>query len=340
MLPTDFNYELPTELIAQSPLAKRDASRLLHVPVAGSYRELRFSELGCLLRPDDLLVLNDTRVIPGRLYGRKSTGGRIEILLERILEPCLALVQLRASHAPRAGNELHFESGMRAVVEGRQDEFFLVRFASAIEPYLLTHGHVPLPPYIQRRDDSDDRERYQTVFAREAGAVAAPTAGLHFSEALLASLQAAGVRLARLTLHVGAGTFMPLRPEQIAAGRLHRERARVSTEVCTAVQQARATGGRVIAAGTTVVRALETAAAGGTLQPFSGETDIFIRPGYEFAVVDAMITNFHLPESSLLMLVSAFHGREAVLAAYQYAVKQRFRFFSYGDAMFLERAPR
>ena len=228
---------------------------------------------------------------------------------------------------------------MRAVVEGRQDEFFLVRFAGEIEPYLLAYGHVPLPPYIQRRDDLADRERYQTVFARETGAVAAPTAGLHFNKGLLASLEAAGVRLAKLTLHVGAGTFMPLRPEQIAAGRLHRERLRVSAEVCTAVQQARASGGRVIAAGTTVVRALETAAAGGELQPFIGETDIFIRPGYEFAVVDAMITNFHLPESSLLMLVSAFHGREAVLAAYQYAVNQRFRFFSYGDAMFLERAP-
>jgi len=338
MLPADFSYDLPTELIAQSPLAKRDASRLLHVPAFGPYHELQFSELGSLLRPDDLLVLNDTRVIPGRLYGRKSTGGRIEILLERILEPCLALVQLRASHAPRAGSELHFESGMLAIVEGRQDEFFLVRFGSAIEPYLLKHGHVPLPPYIERHDDMADRERYQTVFARETGAVAAPTAGLHFNEALLASLQAAGVRIARLTLHVGAGTFMPLRQEQIVAGRLHRERVRVSAEVCAAVKQARAVRGRIIAVGTTVVRALETAAADGEVQPFSGETDIFIRPGYEFTVVDAMITNFHLPESSLLMLVSAFHGREAVLAAYQYAVKQRFRFFSYGDAMFLERA--
>jgi S-adenosylmethionine:tRNA ribosyltransferase-isomerase len=340
MLPADFNYELPSELIAQSPLAQRDASRLLHVPASGSYRELQFRELGLLLQPHDLLVLNDTRVIPGRLYGRKATGGRIEILLERMLEPRRALVQLRSSHSPHAGSELHFEAGMSAVVEGRQDEFFIIRFNGEIEPYLLIHGHVPLPPYIQRSDDSVDRDRYQTVFARESGAVAAPTAGLHFNEALLASIQAAGVRLARLTLHVGAGTFMPLRQEQIAAGRLHRERLHVNADVCAAVQQARLTGGRVIAVGTTVVRALEAAAGGGELQPYSGETDIFIQPGYEFAVVDAMITNFHLPESSLLMLVSAFHGREAILAAYRYAVERRFRFFSYGDAMFLERAPR
>jgi S-adenosylmethionine:tRNA ribosyltransferase-isomerase len=338
MLPADFSYDLPTELIAQSPLAQRDASRLLHVPASGPYRELQFSELGRLLRPHDLLVFNDTRVIPGRLYGRKATGGRIEILLERIIEPCLALVQLRSSHSPHAGSELDFESGMSAVVEGRQDEFFIVRFNGEIEPYLLSHGHVPLPPYIQRSDDSVDQERYQTVFARESGAVAAPTAGLHFSKALLASIQSAGIRLARLTLHVGAGTFMPLRQEQIAAGRLHRERVHVSADVCAAVQQTRASGGRVIAAGTTVVRALEAASAGSELQPLSGETDIFIRPGYEFAVVDAMITNFHLPESSLLMLVSAFHGREPILAAYRYAVERRFRFFSYGDAMFLERA--
>lgn len=337
MLPADFSYELPAELIAQSPLAQRDASRLLHVPAFGPYRELQFSELGRLLRPHDLLVLNDTRVIPGRLYGRKVTGGRIEILLERMLEPCRALVQLRSSHSPRAGSELLFAAGMTAVVEGRQDEFFIVRFNGEIEPYLLKHGHVPLPPYIQRSDDSVDRERYQTVFARESGAVAAPTAGLHFNEALLAHIQAAGVRLAKVTLHVGAGTFMPLREEQIVAGRLHRERVHVNADVCEAVQQARASGGRVIAVGTTVVRALETAAGGGELKPFSGETDIFIRPGYDFAVVDAMITNFHLPESSLLMLVSAFHGREAILAAYRYAVEQRFRFFSYGDAMLLER---
>jgi S-adenosylmethionine:tRNA ribosyltransferase-isomerase len=338
MLAADFNYELPPELIAQSPLAQRDASRLLHVPVAGPYGELQFSELGLLLRSGDLLVLNDTRVIPGRLFGTKSTGGRIEILLERILEPRLALVQLRSSHSPRAGSELYFDADMRAVVEGRQDEFFLVRFGSAIEPYLLEHGHVPLPPYIQRSDDVADRERYQTVFARESGAVAAPTAGLHFNDALLTSLRKAGVNIAWLTLHVGAGTFMPLRPEQIAAGRLHRERVCVSDELCAAVQQTRAAGGRIVAVGTTVVRALETAVANGNLQPFSGETDIFIRPGYKFAVVDAMITNFHLPQSSLLMMVSAFHGTQAVLAAYRYAVDQRFRFFSYGDAMFLERA--
>ena len=338
MLPADFSYELPPELIAQAPLAQRDASRLLYVPNSGAYQELQFSQIISLLQPGDLLVVNDTRVIPGRLFGNKATGGRIEILLERVLEPCLAEVQLRSSHSPRAGSELHFPGNMSAVVEGRHGDFFLLRFAGPVEPYLREHGHVPLPPYIRRSDDAADRERYQTVFAREAGAVAAPTAGLHFNEGLLGELQKNDIKLARLTLHVGAGTFMPLRPEQITSGRLHREQVRVSRDVCEAVARARAAGARVIAVGTTVVRALETAASSGQLQPFMGETDIFIRPGYKFRVVDAMITNFHLPESSLLMLVSAFHGTSAILAAYRYAIERRFRFFSYGDAMFLERA--
>ena len=338
MLPADFSYELPPELIAQAPLAQRDASRLLYVPGSGAYRELQFSELSRLLRPGDLLVVNDTRVIPGRLFGNKATGGKIEILLERVLDTCLAEVQLRSSHSPRAGSELLFPGNMSAVVEGRHGDFFLLRFAGPVEPYLREHGHVPLPPYIRRSDDAADRERYQTVFASETGAVAAPTAGLHFNEALLAELQKSDIRLARLTLHVGAGTFMPLRPEQIKSGRLHCEQVRVNQDVCGAVEEARAAGARVIAVGTTVVRALETAASSGQLQPFAGETDIFIRPGYRFRVVDAMITNFHLPGSSLLMLVSAFHGTSEILAAYRYAVQHRFRFFSYGDAMFLERA--
>ena len=282
-------------------------------------------------------MFNDTRVIPGRLFGQKASGGKVEMLLERILEPTLARVQLRSSRSPSDGSQLIFEPGINAVVEGRDGAFFLLRFEAELQPILEQHGHVPLPPYIHRDDQAEDRERYQTVFAREPGAVAAPTAGLHFNDDLLADLERKGVELAKLTLHVGAGTFLPLRAEQLESGRLHRERITVSEEVCAAVSRTRERGGRVIAVGTTVVRALESAAQKDGLSAYSGETDIFIQPGYKFAVVDAMITNFHLPESSLLMLVSAFHGTAKVLAAYRYAVAQKFRFFSYGDAMFLER---
>ncbi len=260
------------------------------------------------------------------------------MLLERLLEPDLALVQLRTSRSPAEGSELIFEPGINAIVEGRQDNFFRLRFASDLLPVLEQHGHVPLPPYIERDDRSEDRERYQTVYARESGAVAAPTAGLHFSNRLLGELRMAGIDTVRVTLHVGAGTFLPLREEQLKSGRLHSERVSVDDDVCVAIRQAHATGGRVVAVGTTVVRALESAAQSGKLESFSGETDIFIRPGYKFSVVDAMITNFHLPESSLLMLVSAFSGQDVILAAYRYAVEQKYRFFSYGDAMFLERA--
>ncbi|MDP6436587.1 MAG: tRNA preQ1(34) S-adenosylmethionine ribosyltransferase-isomerase QueA [Gammaproteobacteria bacterium] len=337
MKPSDFSYELPAELIAQTPLAQRESSRLLHVPVEGDFRELRFAQLGTLLQPGDLLVLNDTRVIPARLIGRKASGGHVEMLLERILEPELALVQLRSSRSPKVGAELTFEPGIDATVEGRQGTFFVLRFQSDIADILDEHGHVPLPPYISREDEPVDRDRYQTVYAQEPGAVAAPTAGLHFSNKLLQALQSAGTRVAEITLHVGAGTFLPLRPDQLEAGRLHEERIEVGAEVCGAVERTREQGGRVIAVGTTVVRALESAVVDGVMRPFSGETDIFIRPGYKFSVVDAMITNFHLPESSLLMLVSAFHGTDAILRAYRYAVDQRFRFFSYGDAMFLEK---
>jgi S-adenosylmethionine:tRNA ribosyltransferase-isomerase len=260
------------------------------------------------------------------------------MLLERLLEPNLALVQLRSSRSPVEGSKLIFEPGINAMVEGRQGPFFELRFVENLEPILEQHGHVPLPPYIQREDQDQDRERYQTVFAREPGAVAAPTAGLHFNDDLLADVEKKGIEVAKLTLHVGAGTFLPLREDQMEAGRLHSERMTVSEDVCAAVERTRDRDGRVIAVGTTVVRALESAAQAGELQPYRGETDIFIQPGYNFAVVDAMITNFHLPESSLLMLVSAFHGTAAVLDAYRYAVEHKFRFFSYGDAMFLERA--
>jgi S-adenosylmethionine:tRNA ribosyltransferase-isomerase len=338
MDPANFKYDLPDQLIAQAPLPERSGSRLLHVPSGdAAYSELLFRNVGDLLQPGDLLVLNDTRVIPGRLYGSKASGGKVEMLLERILEPDLALVQLRSSRSPKVASQLMFEPGLQATVEGREGTFFLLRFTQELQPFLEKYGHVPLPPYIQRADDSADRERYQTVFAQEPGAVAAPTAGLHFDKELLADLAAMGIEQARVTLHVGAGTFSPLRPEQLASGRLHSEHIAVDADLCAAVARTRERGGRVIAVGTTVVRALESAASGGELAPFKGDTNIFIVPGYKFAVVDAMITNFHLPESSLLMLVSAFHGQAALLAAYRHAVEQKFRFFSYGDAMFLER---
>jgi S-adenosylmethionine:tRNA ribosyltransferase-isomerase len=283
MDPADFNYDLPTELIAQEPLARRDASRLLYVPAVGEYQEYQFRQVSQLLQPGDLLVFNDTRVIPGRLFGQKASGGKVEMLLERILEPTLARVQLRSSRSPGQGSQLIFEPGINAVVEGREGAFFLLRFATELLPFLEEHGHVPLPPYIHRADRVEDRERYQTVFAREPGAVAAPTAGLHFNDDLLADIEKKGVELARLTLHVGAGTFLPLREEQIESGRLHRERITVSEKVCAAVSRTHERGGRVIAVGTTVVRALESAAQQASLQgvglsAFSGETDIFIQP--------------------------------------------------------------
>ncbi len=338
----DYSFDLPPELIAQTPLESRVASRLLHVPAAPinggeAFREYSFADLSALLRPGDLLVMNDTRVVPGRLFGRKQTGGNVEMLLERIVEPTLALVQLRSSRSPAVGSEIIFEPEIHAVVEGREGRFFRLRFATDLKPLLDAYGHVPLPPYIQRADAPSDRERYQTVFARNPGAVAAPTAGLHFDVELLAQLEQQGVRQATVTLHVGAGTFLPLDAEQLDSGRLHSERVSVGADVCAAVSATQAAGGRVIAVGTTSVRALESAAESGELRSFSAETDIFIRPGYRFRVVDAMITNFHLPESSLLMLVAAFCGRDTILSAYRFAIANRFRFFSYGDAMFIER---
>ena len=337
MDPTDFNFELPPELVAQQPLPERTASRLLELRPDGALNDRYFAELPELLRPGDLLVVNDTRVLPARLYGAKASGGRIEMLLERLLSSDEALVQLRSSHAPKPGSTLSFDGEVSATVLRRQDEFFVLRFARPVVEVLDQAGHVPLPPYIHRADATADRERYQTVYARERGSVAAPTAGLHFSEALLSALAAQGVAFGRLTLHVGAGTFAPLRPHHLKTGRLHAERLQVSAELCTAVASCRERGGRVVAVGTTAVRGLETAAASGMLRPFDGETSLFIRPGYRFQVVDALVTNFHLPESSLLMLVAAFGGRERVMAAYLEAVARRYRFFSSGDAMFLRR---
>jgi S-adenosylmethionine:tRNA ribosyltransferase-isomerase len=277
-------------------------------------------------------------VLPARLYGRKDTGGKIELLLERVLGETEALVQLRASHAPRAGAVLSFGTDVAAEVIDRHNEFFVLRFSRPVVPVLEALGHVPLPPYIRRGDEPVDRERYQTVYAREQGSVAAPTAGLHFDESLLAALAARDIEFRTLTLHVGAGTFSPLRPQQLKTGRLHAERLEVTPTLCAAVAACRARGGRVIAVGTTATRGLETAGESGELRPLRGETSLFIRPGFNFRIVDAMLTNFHLPESSLLMLVCAFGGIDRVLAAYRHAVARRYRFFSYGDAMFLERA--
>lgn len=339
MLPEDFYFELPAELIAQSPLPERSASRLLCLPASdsGVFPELGFADIGELLRPGDLLVLNNTRVIPARLHGRKTTGGQVEVLLERVLEETVAQVQMRASKAPVRGSVIDFPAGAKANVEAREGRFYRLRFTVPVMELLERHGHMPLPPYITREDSEADRERYQTVYAADPGAVAAPTAGLHFDAALLHQLRERGVNQAFVTLHVGAGTFLPLQEEQLQRGELHRERVIVSATTCAAIETARARGGRIIAVGTTVVRALETAAASGSLTPFAGETSLFIRPGFRFQVVDALITNFHLPASSLLMLVAAFAGTGSVMAAYRQAVAQRFRFYSYGDAMFVER---
>jgi S-adenosylmethionine:tRNA ribosyltransferase-isomerase len=336
----DFFYELPPELIAQAPLATRTASRLLVLDGArGAVQDGRFLDLPLLLNARDLLVLNDTRVIPARVHGHKASGGRVEILLERILDEHRVLAQLRASKPPPAGHTLKLDGGAAALVRGRQGDLYELALDCPALAYFEAHGHVPLPPYIRRVDAPEDRERYQTVYARERGAVAAPTAGLHFDESLLSALAARGVTTTSVTLHVGAGTFQPVRVDDLAAHRLHAERVHVDASAVSAIQRARERGGRIVAVGTTVVRALEAAAAGGTLRPFSGETELFIRPGFRFRVVDAMITNFHLPESTLLMLVCAFAGTHSVLAAYRHAVAARYRFFSYGDAMLVTAQP-
>ncbi len=340
---SDFDYSLPEALIAQYPAAERTASRLLCLDGdRGTLADRHFAELPGLLRAGDLLVLNDTRVIPARLYGRKDTGGRIEVLLERLLDKQRVLAHVRASKSPKTGSRLHFSETVEAEVRGRTADLFELRFtdsmdsARTVKAILDELGHMPLPPYIKRQDEQDfDRERYQTVYARREGAVAAPTAGLHFSTLMLDKLKQRGVESTCVTLHVGAGTFQPVRVENIEEHRMHVEWLDVSETVCRQVQKTRAHGGRVIAVGTTSVRSLETAALAGELSPFSGDTDIFIRPGFDFNVVDALITNFHLPESTLLMLVSAFAGYENIMRAYRHAVEERYRFFSYGDAMFL-----
>lgn len=341
---TDFTFELPPELIAQAPAAMRTGSRLLVLDGAtGAHADRVFTDLATLLRPGDLLVLNDTRVMPARLHGHKDSGGAVEVLVERLTGRTTLLAHVRSSKGTRAGMVLRLPGDARAEVTGREGDLTALRLDRPVATYLEAHGEMPLPPYITRDADDPqretDRERYQTVFAREPGAVAAPTAGLHFDEPLLAALAAQGVGQARVTLHVGAGTFQPVRADRLEDHVMHAEWLRVPPETVAAVQATQAAGGRVVAVGTTAVRSLESAAAGGLLAPFEGDTRLFIRPGYRFRVVDALVTNFHLPESTLLMLVSAFAGREAVLAAYAHAVAARYRFFSYGDAMFLTPTP-
>ena len=338
MKKTDFDFELPPELIAQAPLAERSASRLLLLDVAAQSRQDRmFRELPTFLRPGDLLVFNDTRVLPARLHGRKATGGEVEILIERVTGAHEATVQLRVSKKPKEGSLIELADGSHATVLGRDESFFRLRFESPepLERLLLKLGEMPLPPYIERHADASDLERYQTVYAREPGAVAAPTAGLHFDEALLAELRAMGVEFGYVTLHVGAGTFQPIRVDDIKDHQMHREWLNVGAGLIDQIRRTRAAGGRVIAVGTTAVRALESATVEGTLRPFAGETQIFIFPGYRFSSIDGLITNFHLPQSTLLMLVSALAGREYILDAYRHAVEQRYRFFSYGDAMLI-----
>ena len=334
---TDFHYELPVELIAQLPLEQRSASRLLCFDrQSGHLDDSKFSDLPGLLNPDDLLVFNNTEVIPARLYGNKASGGRVEILVERLLSQHECLAQVRASKSPKSGGKLILEDGSELLVLGREDSFFhLQAIDGDLMDLLQGLGHMPLPPYITREDTQRDRDRYQTVYAETPGAVAAPTAGLHFDQTLLDQLKDTGIQSTTVTLHVGAGTFQPVRVDNIEDHHMHAEWLEVPQSACEAITAAKARGGRVIAVGTTAVRSLETAAQGGSLEPFSGDSRIFIYPPYQFRVVDAMITNFHLPESTLLMLVSAFAGRESIMAAYRHAVEQRYRFFSYGDAMLL-----
>jgi S-adenosylmethionine:tRNA ribosyltransferase-isomerase len=336
---SDFDYALPPELIAQHPSAERTASRLLHVASDGSLQDLTFAHIAQLIAPDDVLVVNDTRVMKARLHGRKESGGEVEVLVERVIDAHRALAMVRASKPPRAGGRLRLADAIDAEVLGRVDEFFELRFENeTVLDALARHGQVPLPPYITHEAVDEDESRYQTVYAKVPGAVAAPTAGLHFDEALLERLRTRGVRVASVTLHVGAGTFLPVRVDDLSRHVMHSEWYSVPEETVAAIAGAQSRGGRVVSVGTTTLRALESAAAGGELRAETAETRLFIVPGYRFRVVDRLVTNFHLPRSTLLMLVSAFAGREHILRAYEHAVRERYRFFSYGDAMLLERA--
>lgn len=337
---SDFRFDLPDRLIARHPLAERCASRLLCLDgPSGELTHRHFAQLSELLRPGDLIVFNNTKVIPARLFGRKETGGQLEVLVERVLDERRVLAHVRSSKSPKPGSRILFDGAATATMLMRHDALFELEFDQPVLALLERIGHMPLPPYIDRPDDTADRERYQTVYAARSGAVAAPTAGLHFDRAMLQTLAELGVATAEVTLHVGAGTFQPVRVERIEDHHMHSEWLEVGQEVVDAVAECRARGGRVVAVGTTSVRSLESAARDGQLKAFSGDTDIFIYPGRPFHVVDALITNFHLPESTLLMLVAAFAGYPQTMAAYQAAVANDYRFFSYGDAMFITRNP-
>ena len=337
---SDFHYDLPDALIARHPPPERSGGRLLHLDGrTGLYVDRRVVDLPALLRPGDLLVFNDTRVVPARLFGTKGSGGRVELLLERLVGGNRALVQLRSSKPARPGMLVHLPGSETATVLDRENGFWLIEFSDAAHAVFERHGEMPLPPYLRRKPEAADRDRYQTVYAREPGAVAAPTAGLHFDVAMLDACRKAGAESAYVTLHVGAATFQSVRVDEIAEHRMHGEIVQVPSSTVAAVAATRARGGRVIAIGTTAVRALESAAGSGALQPLQGETRLFITPGTHFRVVDALVTNFHLPESTLLMLVCAFAGHAQVMRAYRHAVAAGYRFFSYGDAMFIEPIP-
>jgi S-adenosylmethionine:tRNA ribosyltransferase-isomerase len=336
----DFDYQLPEKLIAQHPAAERGASRLLRLDgTTGTYSDGQFRDIVGLVAPGDVIVLNDTRVIRARLLGRKQTGGRVEVMIERVLGPDEALAQLGVNHPPQSGGTLILADAIEATVLERRGELYRLRLEGCKDVFALLerHGTVPLPMYVSRPAEERDAERYQTVYAREPGAVAAPTAGLHFDRALLTELQRRGVTLAYLTLHVGAGTFQPVRAQDLSVHRMHSEWYQVPQPTVDAIARAQAAGGRVLAVGTTTLRALESAAAGGSLAAGHGETSLFILPGYRFRVVERLLTNFHLPRSTLVMLVSAFGGMDNIRRAYRHAIDSRYRFFSYGDAMLIER---
>jgi S-adenosylmethionine:tRNA ribosyltransferase-isomerase len=335
-----FQFDLPDELIARQPAPQRQGSRLLYLDSASNeLQHQQFPDLLDHIQPGDLMVFNNTKVIPARLFGEKETGGKIEVLVERVVDSHSVHAHIRASKSPKPGNQLMFEQGYRAEMLGRADDLFILKFSAPVLAVLDQIGHMPLPPYIDRTDTDEDKSRYQTVYAEQLGAVAAPTAGLHFDQQLLEGIQSKGAQIAFVTLHVGAGTFQPVRADNILDHEMHSEWLQVSDEVCQQVIDTKAKGGRVIAVGTTSVRCLETAARSGQIAPFEGDTNIFIYPGYDFKVVDGLLTNFHLSESTLLMLVSAFSGYQSIMLAYRQAVAERYRFFSYGDAMFLLHNP-
>ena len=336
MQPSDFRINIPSESIAQTPLKDRSSSRLMHLEY-DSINDLTFSDLPQILRKDDLLILNNTKVLPARLLGSKESGGKVEIFFERLLTDLSFLAQLKFSGKIHLGTKIVINEDMFLKIEARENQFFTISTETPVMKMLNSNGLTPLPPYIKRIPNTDDRRRYQTVFAKKEGAVAAPTAGLHFTPDVLNEIRNKGVEIGELTLHVGAGTFAPLRTEQIKSRKLHQEYFEIDQTLCDQIKIAKSNGGRIIAVGTTVVRALESLMQENGIEPMSGLTDIFIVPGFNFQLVDAMLTNFHLPESSLIMLVSAFAGKERILKSYQHAVDNGYRFYSYGDSMFLEK---